>query len=109
MRTQDAIDAGIDHDYYTQEEFICESGNINANNPENPLNIGLVYGVNPIDTTNWNEAQTAPAPTLRIDTMESKNLLSCSKSTRLTAATVTIGGKVYGCNGDDAGNAACSL
>jgi parallel beta-helix repeat protein len=103
-----ATSVGIDHNAYDAKDLICESDNINANSPENPLNIGLVYGVNPLDAANFN-SDPAPVATLRLDSMENKTLLNCTKTTRLTAATVTINGKVYGCNGDDAGNAACSL
>ena len=74
----------------------------------NDLNVGLVYGTDASEPSNWNADLTAPTPTLRIDLMENNTLLDCTHD-RLAPAVVTIKGKVYGCTADDAKLAACKL
>jgi parallel beta-helix repeat protein len=101
---------GVDHTPYDASDYICAHDNINANtSPDNNVNIGLVYGLDPTDTNNWNATLTAPNPTLRIDTMENNTLLNCTPATRLQPAVVTIKGTTYGCTGDDSRLAVCAL
>ncbi len=101
---------GVDYDAYAAADLICSHDNINGNtSAENDVNIGLVYGFNPLEAANWNENQTAPVATLRIDTMENQTLLNCTPTTRLQPAVVTIKGTTYGCTGDDSRLAACEL
>ncbi|OUR67053.1 hypothetical protein A9Q73_06320 [Bermanella sp. 47_1433_sub80_T6] len=101
---------GVDHDLYVTGDLICAHDNINNNtSTDNDVNIGLVYGFNPFDAANWNDDQSAPVPTLRIDTMENQTLLNCTPATRLQPAVVTIKGTTYGCTADDSRLAACNL
>jgi parallel beta-helix repeat protein len=101
--------AGIDHDAYSAADAICVHGNVNSNsNTADDLNVGMVFGTDPNEPANWNGGQTAPEATLRIDLMENNTLLDCTLE-RLEPAVVTIKGNVYGCTGDDAALAACSL
>jgi len=105
----DAAADGVNFNPYGDADKICVSGNTN-NNTDADLNVGLVYGTNPMDLANWNDDQTAPAsvPPLYIDQMANNTLLDCTLE-RLAPAVVTIKGTVYGCNGDDAELAACKL
>lgn len=98
---------------YSNSEKICIDGNVNANTGDlvDDLNVGQVYGTDPTNPNNWTNVGTPQqniAPTLLIDQMENKSLLNCTQA-RLQAATTTINGKTYGCNGDDSALAACSL
>ncbi|MBL4799675.1 MAG: right-handed parallel beta-helix repeat-containing protein [Oleispira sp.] len=98
---------GVNYNAYGAKDAICVSDNINKNTDAD-LNVGKVYGTNPFDAANWNETQTAPEASLRIDLMENNTLLDCTLE-RLAPAVVTIKGTVYGCTGDDAELAACKL
>jgi hypothetical protein len=98
---------GVNYNPYGAADKICVGGNVNSNTSED-LNVGMVFGTDPTDLTNWNAGVTAPVPTLRIDLMENNTLLECTQE-RLTPAVVTIKGTVYGCTGDDAELAACLL
>lgn len=108
----DAKADGVNYDVYSAADLICLQDNINENNKNtlgsNDLNVGLVYGTDASEPSNWNADLTAPTPTLRIDLMENNTLLDCTHD-RLAPAVVTIKGKVYGCTADDAKLAACKL
>lgn len=52
----------------------------------------------------------SPAPSfMREDLHDGSVTLDCHKSERLSATRVTFKGKVYGCEGDDLAEPACSL
>lgn len=102
-----AKEAGIDHDAYSAADAICVHDNIkNTGNFNHDLNVAMVYGTDPTDSSNFKSG--IPEPTLRIDLMANNTLLDCTPE-RLEPAVVTIKGTVYGCTGDDAALAACSL
>lgn len=118
---QSAKDDGVDHDPYADADKICIGNNINGNNISDAanttnylayenVNIGVVYGTDAADATNWNGAD--PAARLLSERMDgpARTLLDCdTELTRLAPAEVTFRGKVYGCNGDDLAEPACSL
>ena len=110
--SDDAKADGINYNPYAAADLICSQNNINDNNKNtlksNDLNVGLVYGTDATDPTNWNSDQSAPAASLRIDQMENNTLLDCTLE-RLPPAVVTIKGKSYGCTADDSSLAACAL
>jgi parallel beta-helix repeat protein len=103
----DAAADGVDYNPYDAADAICAASNINSNTADD-LNVGMVFGTDPTDLANWNADVTAPEATLRIDLMENNTLLDCTQN-RLAPAVVTIKDTVYGCTGDDAELAACSL
>ncbi len=97
---------------YTDAEKSCVSNNTNANTDGLAFTIGSIFGVDPTDTNPSNfDADSNPVETLRFSAMgDEATLLNCATApTRLTAATVTFKGDVYGCLGDDAELAACAL
>ncbi len=119
---QSAKDDGVDHDAFSEADKICVGTNINGNNISDAadttnylayenVNIGLVYGTDAGDATNWSGPGQAAARLLseRMDG-PARTLLDCATApTRLAPAEVTFRGKVYGCNGDDLAEPACSL
>jgi len=109
---ENAAADGVNYNPYTAVDLVCSHSNINDNNKNtlnaNDLNVGLVYGTVATDTNNWNEDQSAPEATLRIDKMENNTLLDCTLE-RLSPAVVTINNKKYGCTADDSALAACAL
>lgn len=119
---QSAKDDGVDHDAFADGDYICVGTNVNGNNISDAadatnylayenVNIGLVYGTDALDATNWS-APGVPASRLLSERMDgpARTLLDCTTSpTRLAPAEVTFRGKVYGCNGDDLAEPACSL
>lgn len=119
--SQSAKDGGVDHDAFSDADKICVGNNINGNNISDAgdstnhlayenVNIGVVYDTDPADAANWNGAD--PAARLLSQRMDgpARTLLQCDTDpTRLVPAEVTFRGKVYGCNGDDLAEPACSL
>jgi parallel beta-helix repeat protein len=119
---QSAKDDGVDHDAFSDADKICVGTNVNGNNISDAadttnylayenVNIGLVYGTDAADATNWSGPGQAAARLLseRMDG-PARTLLDCATApTRLAPAEVTFRGKVYGCNGDDLAEPACSL
>lgn len=119
--SQSAKDDGVDHDAFSDADKICIGTNINGNNISDVadttnhlayenVNIGVVYDTDPTDATNWNG--TDPAARLLSQRMDgpARTLLQCDTApARLAPAEVTFRGKVYGCNGDDLAEPACSL
>lgn len=119
--SQSAKDDGVDHDAFTVADAICVGNNVNGNNISSTdttdyrayqnVNVGVVYDTNPMDALNW-DSNGAPQARLLSERMDgpARSLLNCSSEpTRLSAAEVTFRGKVYGCNGDDLSEPACSL
>lgn len=105
----DAKADGVDYDAYSAADLICSRDNINNNtSTDDELNTGMVYGTNPAELANWNDGQSAPVATLRIDSMANNTLLDCTLP-RLAPAVVTIKGTAYGCTADDVDLAACKL
>jgi parallel beta-helix repeat protein len=100
---------GVNYNPYGVADLIClqESTNNNTSSADK-LNIGMVYGTDPLDTANWNETVTAPQASLRIDEVANNTLLDCTLD-RLQPAVVTIKDITYGCTGDDSELAACQL
>lgn len=109
---------GINPGIYTNT--MCIENSVNQNDNGADLNIGSVYGTNPMEvipetTTPINfDENSFPTPTLRIGKIdsESNTLMKCDSSpTRLTPSVVTINGEKYGCGsgGDDEGTATCNL
>lgn len=106
---EDAKADGVNYNPYTSADLICAHGNINENTSDSDeLNVGLIYGTVATDPNNWNEDQTAPEATLRIDTVENNTLLDCTLE-RLEPAVVIIKGQSYGCTSDDSELEACAL
>ena len=106
---EDAKADGVNYNPYTSADLICAHGNINENTSDSDeLNVGLIYGTVATDSNNWNDEQTAPKATLRIDTVENNALLDCTLE-RLAPAVVTIKGQSYGCTADDSELEACAL
>ena len=101
---------GVNVGPYADEELSCVSGNTNANTEGLALTVGSIYGVDASNAANFNEVG-APVETLQSIPMgDEATILNCATApTRLTAATVTFKGDVYGCLGDDAELAACAL
>jgi parallel beta-helix repeat protein len=102
------------------DNTMCIENSINQNDNGADLNIGSVYGTNPMEvipetTTPINfDENSLPTPTLRIGQIdsESNTLMKCDSSpTRLTPSVVTINGEKYGCGSgcDDEGTATCNL
>lgn len=122
---QSAKDDGVDHDAYSAQDQICIDINVNANNISDSVdktnylayenvNVGVVYGTDPLNATSWVGGNPAngPATPLYSDRMDKTNrtLQMCANQpVRLQAAEVTFRGKTYGCNGDDLAEAACAL
>ncbi len=104
---------------------ICLENSVDQNDNGSILNVGAIFGVDPMEThpldetnlINWVQddetgAPVSPDPTLRVEPIGSNELLSCDTSpARLNASVVTINGVTYGCGtgGDDAGTASCNL
>ena len=101
---EDAKADGVDYDAYSADDLICVDSNINDSVLD--LNVGLVYGTDATDASNFNGAN--PAATLRIDQMDNNSLINCTLP-RLEAAVVTFKGVTYGCTGDDIDEPACAL
>ena len=102
---------GINPGIYT--DTMCIENSVNQNDNGADLNIGVVFGTDPTDASNF-DADSNPTPTLRLGQIdsESNTLMKCNSSpTRLNPSVVTINGNTYGCGtgGDDEGSATCSL
>jgi parallel beta-helix repeat protein len=120
--SQSAKDDGVDHDAYADGDYICVGNNINGNTISDAadagnylayenVNVGEVYGTDPTDGNNF-DGSGNPQATLLSERMDdtSRTLLNCATTpTRKVPAEVTFRGKVYGCNGDDLAEPACSL
>ena len=122
---QSAKDDGVDHDAYSVEDQICVDINVNGNNISDAgdatnylayenVNVGVVYGTDPLDANSWvggNPANGAATPlySARIDNSNRTLQMCANQPVRLQPAEVTFRDKVYGCNGDDLAEAACAL
>ncbi|WP_396587141.1 parallel beta-helix domain-containing protein [Bermanella sp. R86510] len=92
---------------------MCVEDSVDQNDNGSTLNIGSVYGVNPVDTNNF-DSEMQPTPTLRVGELgsDSNTVMSCAGTpTRLTPSIATIDGVKYGCgaDGDDEDSASCNL
>ena len=107
---------GVNYNPYTADDLICANNNINDNEPAAEtqfphVNIGLVYGTDPTDLTNFDfsSGSPVPIPTLRSEPVQGNStLLNCTQD-RLAATEVNFRGKTYGCAGDDLAEPACAL
>jgi len=121
------LSAGLGIDPYTFGDTICIENSVNENDNGNTLNVGYVFGTNPVEVhptamTPLNFVESVegsgeydtPNPTLRVEEIgsEGQTLMVCSSSpARLAASTATVNGVTYGCGtgGDDNGTGSCNL
>lgn len=117
----DAYFDGVNYQPYETGDQICATDNLDGNSVASSeefteTNIGLLFTndindlVPAITNGIWDPISGSLPPPLFIteDFHGNTDRLSCSQP-RLSAAKVTFKGQVYGCEGDDLSEAACSL
>ena len=113
-----ALADGINYGPYSEEDRICVVDNIDGNSVASArtytsADIGIVFSPDPavgIIDTDMDMIPDSPAPNfIREDLHDGSTTLECYKAERLPATKVTFKGKVYGCEGDDLAEPACSL
>jgi len=105
----DAQADGVNYNAYGPSDQICANSNINGNSPPNydEVNTGLVYPTDPT-TSGAFDGSGNPEAQLLIDQMVNNTYLNCVQP-RLAPAVVNFRNNIYGCTGDDLGEAACAL